>query len=227
MPKSGGSGSGSGGYAPYSRSGVYTASGAPVRNPAAYAATGARTYTGGGRPITSPAAYSNAVSASRAGGSGTKVYHGTSNSAAAAIMDSGFRPSSDGLLGAGVYVTTDRSKAVSFAQSHGDDGRAHTGIPTRAPYMAPPPASLALPLRGARSNPTLAGVIVGRAQFGKTASVDATDARKGKYSETSWQSSHDTAYVPRGEGVARPEHCVQDPARIKPLYSTVVSKYDL
>ena len=103
-------------------------------------------------------------------------------------MDSGFRPSSDGMLGPGLYVTTDRSKAVAFAKASGDEGR----------------------------------VIVGRAQFGNTAMVDARDARKGHYSETSWQSSHDTAYVPRGEGVARPEHCVKDPARVKPLYPTKV-----
>lgn len=194
MPKSGRSSgsSGSSGSHPYSRSGVYTASGAPVRNPAAYAATGAKTYTGGGRPITNAVSYSNAVQASRAGGTGTRVYHGTSKAAADAIMDSGFRPSADGMLGSGVYVTTDRSKAVAFARRHGDDGR----------------------------------VVVGRAQFGKTAVVDATDAREGKYSETSWQRSHDTAYVPRGEGVARPEHCVKDPSRIKPLYPTVISQDD-
>ena len=70
-------------------------------------------------------------------------------------------------------------------------------------------------------------VIVGRAQFGDTAVIDATDARRGKYSETSWQSSHDTAYVPRGEGVARPEHCVRDPTRVRPLYSTKIWKDDL
>ena len=188
MPKGARSGSGSSGYSPYSRSGVYTASGTAVRNPAAYAATGAPTYTAAGRSISNAAAYSNAVTASRGGGTGTKVYHGTSKVAADAIMDSGFRPSSDGMLGPGLYVTTDRSKAVAFAKASGDEGR----------------------------------VIVGRAQFGKTAMVDARDARKGHYSETSWQSSHDAAYVPRGEGVARPEHCVKDPARVKPLYPTKV-----
>ena len=189
MPK-GSKSSGSTGYSPYSRSGVFTASGMPVRNPAAYAATGARTYTGGGRPISDAVAYSNAVTSSRSGGTGTKVYHGTSKANADAILGSGFRPSSSGMLGPGVYVTTDRSKAVAFAKEHGDDGR----------------------------------VIVGRAQFGKTATVDATDARRGKYPETGWQSSNDTAYVPRGEGVARPEHCVKDPARVKPLYPTKVKR---
>ena len=136
---------------------------------------------------------SNAVTASLSGGPGTNVYHGTSKSAADDIMGSGFRPSSDGLLGGGVYVTTDRSKAVDFARGHGDDGV----------------------------------VIVGRAQFGATANVDARDARRGKYSETSWRESHDSVYVPRGEGVARPEHCVKDPSRVKPLYPTKVSRYDL
>lgn len=193
MPKGGRSGS-AGGYSPYSRStGVYTSSGAPVRNPAAYAATGARTYTGGGRSISDAVAYSNAVTASRGGGSGAKVYHGTSKAAADSIMDSGFRPSSGGMLGPGLYVTTDRSKAVAFANQHGDEGR----------------------------------VIVGRAQFGKTAVVDATDARRGKYPETGWQRSNDTAYVPRGEGVARPEHCVKDPSRVKPLYETKIWKGEL
>ena len=191
MPK-GSRHSHSAGYSPYSRSGVYTASGAPVRNPAAYAATGARTYTGAGCPVSNAVAYSNAVTASRSGGPGTKVYHGTSKAAADGIMNSGFRPSSDGLCGPGVYVTKDRSKAVSFAKQHGEEGR----------------------------------VIVARAQFGKTATVDARDARAGKYSETAWQRNNDTAYVPRGEGVARPEHCVQDPSRVKPLYPTVISRYD-
>ena len=192
MPKSGRSKGGGSSGSPYSRSGVYTASGAPVTNAAAYTATGAKTYTAGGRPISNAAAYSGAVAASRAGGTGTKVYHGTSKSAAESIMNHGFEPSSDGLLGRGVYVTTDRSKAVDFARKHGDDGR----------------------------------VLVGRAQFGATATVDARDARRGHYSETSWQGSHDTAFAPRGEGVRRPEHCVQDPSRVKPLYPTVVSRYD-
>ena len=98
-----------------------------------------------------------------------------------------------GMLGPGLYVTTDRSKAVAFAKVHGEDGR----------------------------------VVVGRAQFGDTAVVDARDARRGKYPETAWQRSHDTAYVPRGEGVARPEHCVKDPARVRPLYPTVISRNDL
>ena len=133
-------------------------------------------------------AYSGAVTASRGGGTGTKVYHCTSKAAANAIMDGGFRPSLNGMLGAGVYCTTDRSKAVAFAKGYGDDGR----------------------------------VIVGRTQFGNTATVDATDARRGKYSETGWQRSHDTAYVPRGEGVSRPEHCVKDPERVRPLYNTKV-----
>ena len=193
MPKGHKSRSDSGGYSPYSRSGVYTASGTPVHHPAAYAATGAKTYTGGGRRVSDPVAYSNAVTVSRSGGPGTKVYHGTSKSNAESIMESGFRPSSDGLLGGGVYVTTNRSKAVDFARNHGDDGR----------------------------------VIVGRAQFGATANVDARDARRGKYSVTSWRESHDSAYVPRGEGVARPEHCVKDPSRVKSLYPTKVSRYDL
>ena len=164
-----------------------------MRNPAAYAATGAPTFTGGGRPISDAVAYSDAVMASRSGGTGTKVYHGTSSVAAEAIMDSGFRPSSDGMLGPGLYVTTDRSKAVSFAKKHGDEGR----------------------------------VIVGRAQFGNVAVVDATGARRGGYAETAWQRSNDTAFVPRGEGVARPEHCVKDPARVKPLYPTKVWRDEL
>ena len=107
-------------------------------------------------------------------------------------MESGFRPSADGMLGSGVYVTTDRSKAVAFANRHGDGGR----------------------------------VIVARAQFGETAVVDARDARRGHYSETDWQRSHDTAYIPGGEGVQRPEHCVKDPSRVKPLYPTVISRDD-
>ncbi|CAK9013643.1 unnamed protein product [Durusdinium trenchii] len=108
------------------------------------------------------------------------VYHGTSKDAAQAILKKGFNPSKDGLLGKGVYVTTDRSKAQAFA---GDDGR----------------------------------ILRAAANLGHVQTVDARAARKYGFSETAWHKTHDSAYVPQGEGVARPEHCVKDPARVIPL----------
>eukprot|EP00438_Fugacium_kawagutii_P018681 Skav217886 [mRNA] locus=scaffold67:153127:154440:+ [translate_table: standard] len=48
------------------------------------------------------------------------VFHGTSKEAAKAILKEGFNPSKDGLLGKGVYVTTDPSKAKAFAGKDGD-----------------------------------------------------------------------------------------------------------
>eukprot|EP00397_Hematodinium_sp_SG-2012_P044303 GEMP01049450.1.p2 GENE.GEMP01049450.1~~GEMP01049450.1.p2 ORF type:complete len:246 (+),score=71.02 GEMP01049450.1:304-1041(+) len=50
------------------------------------------------------------------------VYHGTSKSNAALIQSGGFKPSPGGLLGQGVYVTTDKDKATSFARGHSDGG---------------------------------------------------------------------------------------------------------
>eukprot|EP00913_Durusdinium_trenchii_P011755 g11041.t1 len=97
-----------------------------------------------------------------------------------AILKKGFNPSKDGLLGKGVYVTTDRSKAQAFA---GDDGR----------------------------------ILRAAANLGHVQTVDARAARKYGFSETAWHKTHDSAYVPQGEGVARPEHCVKDPARVIPL----------
>mmetsp|Transcript_46922 Transcript_46922/g.120676 ORF Transcript_46922/g.120676 Transcript_46922/m.120676 type:complete len:81 (-) Transcript_46922:312-554(-) len=38
-------------------------------------------------------------------------------------MREGFKASRDGMFGPGLYVTTDKSKAVDFAKSHGNDGR--------------------------------------------------------------------------------------------------------
>lgn len=52
------------------------------------------------------------------------------------------------------------------------------------------------------------------ANFGSVKTVDARPARQGGYSETAWQTTHDTAYVPQGEGVARPEHCIKDARRL-------------
>ena len=45
-----------------------------------------------------------------------KFYHGTSKSNAESIQRNGFRPSTDGMLGRGVYVTDDITKA----RKHGD-----------------------------------------------------------------------------------------------------------
>ncbi|XP_063060624.1 uncharacterized protein LOC134453806 [Engraulis encrasicolus] len=42
------------------------------------------------------------------------MYHGTSRQAAASILKNGFRPSSDGMLGRGVYVSRDLKKASGY-----------------------------------------------------------------------------------------------------------------
>ncbi|CAL1170029.1 unnamed protein product [Cladocopium goreaui] len=94
------------------------------------------------------------------------VYHGTSKENADAILKKGFNPSKDGLLGSGVYVTTDLGKASAFA---GSDGR----------------------------------ILRAAANLGSVQTVDARKARQGGFSEVAWQRSHDAAYVPQGEGVAR------------------------
>lgn len=43
-----------------------------------------------------------------------QMYHGTSHENAKSIMKGGFRPSTQGLLGAGVYVTKDMEKASQY-----------------------------------------------------------------------------------------------------------------
>ena len=114
MPKGyrgGGGGGGRRGGASYSRSGVYTATGQPVRNVAAYAATGAPTYTSAGRPVSDPGAYAGAIEASmRQNTSSPKyLYHYTSSSSLDAIESSGKIKRSTGpgdcALGEGVYFT--------------------------------------------------------------------------------------------------------------------------
>lgn len=50
-----------------------------------------------------------------------EFYHGTSTANAAAIMEDGFKPSTSGFLGKGVYGAY-KDKARSFAEHHGRDG---------------------------------------------------------------------------------------------------------
>lgn len=50
----------------------------------------------------------------------TRAYHGTSSDAASSIQSQGFKASSDGMLGEGVYVTRDHSKAADFARFKGE-----------------------------------------------------------------------------------------------------------
>lgn len=45
------------------------------------------------------------------------MYHGTSQSNAQSIVASGFRPSTGGMLGAGVYVTADPAKAKRYGNT--------------------------------------------------------------------------------------------------------------
>ena len=109
MPK--GRASSGGHSSPYSRSGssgVYTSSGARVYNPAAYAATGAKTYTSSGKSVANPVAYAGAIEASvRQNTSSPKyLYHYTDSSSLNKISDSGRIKSSTGpgdcALGRGV-----------------------------------------------------------------------------------------------------------------------------
>jgi hypothetical protein len=55
-------------------------------------------------------------------GSSFIMYHGTSKQNACSIRACGFKPSKDGTLGGGVYVSRDFNKAVAYAKRHGDDG---------------------------------------------------------------------------------------------------------
>ena len=117
----------------YSKSGVYTSSGIPVRNPAAYAATGARTYTEGGRPITDPVAYSGAIEASvRQNTDRPKyLYHYTDSDSAGKIANSGRLKASTGpgdcALGQGVYMTAKPPKSSTSALlSNNYDGAAQS-----------------------------------------------------------------------------------------------------
>ena len=77
-------------------------------NPAAYAATGAKTYTSTGRPVSNPVAYAGAIEASvRQNTSAPKyLYHYTDSSSLNKISDSGRIKSSTGpgdcALGRGV-----------------------------------------------------------------------------------------------------------------------------
>ena len=109
MPK--GRASSRGHSSPYSRSGssgVYTSSGARVNNPAAYAATGARTYTSSGKSVANPVAYAGAIEASVRQNTSTPkyLYHYTDSSSLHKISDSGRIKSSTGpgdcALGEGV-----------------------------------------------------------------------------------------------------------------------------
>ena len=102
----------------YSRSGVFTASGAPVRNPAAYAATGAPTFTGGGRPISDAVAYSDAVMASRAAARARRY-----TTAPPVAAKNGWIRSGPHQCMLGLHVTTDRSKAVSLQRNTGRRAR--------------------------------------------------------------------------------------------------------
>lgn len=111
---------------PYSHSGssgVYTSSGARVNNPAAYAATGARTYTSSGKSVSNPVAYAGAIEASvRQNTSSPKyLYHYTDTSSLNKIADSGRIKGSTGpgdcALGEGVcaHGMTRTLKAQSMA----------------------------------------------------------------------------------------------------------------
>mmetsp|Transcript_33443 Transcript_33443/g.93841 ORF Transcript_33443/g.93841 Transcript_33443/m.93841 type:complete len:210 (+) Transcript_33443:78-707(+) len=51
------------------------------------------------------------------GGKTMTMYHGTSEARARAILQGGFKPSSGGMLGAGVYVSADLAKARKYGDT--------------------------------------------------------------------------------------------------------------
>ena len=51
------------------------------------------------------------------GGKTMKMYHGTTAANAQSIMENGFNPSSDGMLGQGVYLSADIEKAKRYGSS--------------------------------------------------------------------------------------------------------------
>ncbi|XP_069470381.1 uncharacterized protein [Ambystoma mexicanum] len=51
------------------------------------------------------------------------MYHGTHKTHATAIVRSGFRPSTNGLLGPGVYVSRNKAKAMCYPLTASDDDR--------------------------------------------------------------------------------------------------------
>ncbi|XP_062407929.1 uncharacterized protein LOC134099153 [Sardina pilchardus] len=62
-------------------------------------------------------------SATPADGGAYTMYHGTSRAAAAGILKTGFRPSSGGMLGPGVYVSRDLQKAIKYPLGLSDHDR--------------------------------------------------------------------------------------------------------
>ncbi|CAE7224056.1 unnamed protein product [Symbiodinium natans] len=53
----------------------------------------------------------------RQGGKTMKMYHGTTAANAQSILENGFKPSSNGMLGKGVYVSADIEKAKRYGHS--------------------------------------------------------------------------------------------------------------
>ncbi|KAJ1189352.1 hypothetical protein NDU88_006100 [Pleurodeles waltl] len=51
------------------------------------------------------------------------MYHGTHKSNAVSIITNGFRPSSDGLLGAGIYISRNKQKAMCYPLNTSDNDR--------------------------------------------------------------------------------------------------------
>ena len=121
MGRKGSGKSGGGGYSgkrsSFSKSGMYTSSGKPVYNPAAYAAAGGKSYTSSGRAVSNPTAYSGAIEASVRQNTSTPkyLYHYTDKSSAAKIKSSGhIRPSTgstDCALGEGTYMTAQQPRS--------------------------------------------------------------------------------------------------------------------
>ena len=92
---------------------MYTASGARVRNPAAYAATGAQTHTSTGKAISNPVVFAAAMASVKQKTSPPKyLYHYADLSSASALASSGMLKRCTGrgdcALGEGVYFLPGR-----------------------------------------------------------------------------------------------------------------------
>eukprot|EP00118_Oscarella_pearsei_P012201 m.87631 g.87631 ORF g.87631 m.87631 type:complete len:156 (+) comp36548_c0_seq4:154-621(+) len=120
---------------------------------------------------------------------GRVVYHGTTSWRADSIEAEGIRPSDDGLLGKGVYVTTDIDKAWREAEKKiREDG-----------------------LAGSR--PT---VLLYICRMGKVKTIDSIYHPMGTTWHT--LHNYDTAWIPAGVTKrGSPENCVFNPSRLSLL----------
>lgn len=124
------------------------------------------------------------------------AYHGTSKANAEKIMKDGFKTSSNGMLGKGVYVSRDLEKAECFARSH-------NGI--------------------RKEDGHIVSVWV---EPGQVATVDASSGSSSAARQAWRGAGFNTAFTPAGEGVKREEHCVSDAAAVTPIVAVPLAIAD-